>query len=323
MSQAAPIALAAAVFAISHAQAQELPSPTEIPDLLQSQYEQSKADFLRDVLIEAEEKQYGENGEATIVGRYTYKAGRDRYFFTAQDVKGQAGPRRTWAGGPEGIFLIKTDADRGDSIITARLPADDLRFHEICRADMGVGMQLAQFEVPLYHYLRLPDLRIEGVTRERWGGADLICVSTRRSLKGGVIERFYFDPSRDWVQHGSRRVMVKGNGDEVVSRVIYDRDGTTPLGWEYKIVRRQGGEKKLRALTITKYQKERFPDSDFRLSQFGLPEPVGHTPSAARFQGAWWWLAAAGGCAGLAILFRHLRRRSDGTVGLPHARGAT
>jgi hypothetical protein len=185
---------------------------------------------------------------------------------------------------------------------------------------MGVGMQLAQFEVPLYHYLRLPDLRVEGVTRERWNDADLVCVTTRRSVKGGVVERFYFDPSRDWVQHGSRRVMVKGNGDEVVSRVTYDRDGRTPLEWEYKVVRRQGGEKRLRTVTVTRYQKERFPDSDFRLSQFGLPEPVGSSAAGGRFQGVWWWLGAAAGCAGLAVLFRHLRRRGEGAAG-PHPRG--
>jgi hypothetical protein len=158
-------------------------------------------------------------------------------------------------------------------------------------------------------------MKVEKVARERWDDLDLVAVHTRRSIRGGVLERFYFDPSHGWVHHGSRRVMARGNGDEVNCHIAYDQDRTTPLKWEYKLLRQQSGnEQMLRTVNIVKYQKKQFPDSDFRLSQFGLPEPVG----ASQVTGSSsyiWLLGAAAGSAGLALVFRHLGRRDRSSAG--------
>lgn len=65
-----------------------------------------------------------------------------------------------------------------------------------------------------------------------------------------------------------------------------------------------------------RHSDEEFGDTQFTLSAFGLPEPVGirwakPTPRYVRF------LLAAAECAGLAIVFRFLdkRQRAAGTPG--------
>jgi hypothetical protein len=51
-----------------------------------------------------------------------------------------------------------------------------------------------------------------------------------------------------------------------------------------------------------------FPDSDFRLSAFGLPEPMGVPPPPQRSRTWLWLLVATVVSAALAIVFAWLKR---------------
>lgn len=291
--------------------ADELPKPEDIPAFMLASYEKNKLAFLENVFIVAERIGFDEKeNPAAPNARYTYKGGNQRFLFSEDIFKFPDYKYQFWVGGPEGFFAIEKKPDQAEGKILDKLSPTVKHFHGICRGDSGVGLQLATHDIPYHTYLILPDLKIESVKLEKWEGEDLACISTKRSLKGGVWEKFYFDQNHDWVFRGSKRTTDQGKGGAAIYEVFYKEDGVTPLRWESKIKKPDGSIKLTGRLNIVQYQKRNFPDSDFSLTQFGLPDPTnnGINPNRYRYL---WWLLAAGVLASLAILFRHLSNKSN------------
>ena len=295
------------VLAPLESNAEELPKPADVPQFLFASYEKNKKTFLNNVLIEAEEYSYNEKGEPKLGGSYTYKGGNQRFFFTQNILKKPSLVNYVWVGTPVGFLFIEKKTPT-EGIILQKRPPTVKKFHEECRADLGVGMQVATFEVPCHLYLTLPDLKIESVRLEPWQGENLACITTNRTIKGGVSEKFYFDQQHDWVFRGSTRIMAQGTGTTVVSTVFYAEDGVTPTHWEYKTQKPDGSSKMIRKLNILQYQKKNFPDSDFSLTQFGLPDPSNGNHDNNGFRSLWWVLVALG-LISIAALFRYLSNK--------------
>lgn len=306
LKSAVAMTLFLSVLAPLESNAEELPKPADVPQFLFASYEKNKNTFLNNVLIEAEEYSYNEKGEPKRGGLYTYKGGNQRFIFTQNILKKPSSVNYVWVGTPEGFLFIEKKTPT-EGIILQKLPPTVKKFHEECRADLGVGMQLATFEVPFYKYLTLPDLKIESVRLEPWQGENLACITTNRTIKGGVAEKFYFDQQHAWVFRGSTRIMAQGMGTKVVSTVFYAEDGVTPTQWEYKMQKPDGSSKMIRKLNIIQYQKKAFPDDEFSLTQFGLPDPT--NPGAGNSLRYLWWLLIAAGLISLAALFRYLSNK--------------
>ncbi len=153
---------------------------------------------------------------------------------------------------------------------------------------------------------------------------------TRKELKTGFtrihpptkerlnqIVDYYFSPEDGWICYGKRNYLKEGSKHQwSEQRYYYETKNTEQLpalkrleSWSVDT----RDLKNTRASRITEIDAFRrsptpFPDSDFRLSAFGLPEPKGvPQPAVPR---TWLWLIAAAAGAGLlAILFAWLKRR--------------
>lgn len=294
-------------FYMVETKAEELPKPSDIPTFMFNVYEKNKTAFLTNVLIEAEETEFDEKGNPVLAAKYTFKAGSQRFFSSQNNFKKPSHNKYVRVGGPEGFFVVEQKPDQKGNILAQKLAPTVEKFHSVCRADHGVGMQLATFEVPIYKYLTLPDLKIESVRLEPWQGENLACITTNRTIKGGVSEKYYFDQQHDWVFRGSTRTIAQGMGTKVVSTVFYAEDGVTPTHWEYKTQKPDGSSKMIRKLNIIQYQKKAFPDAEFSLTQFGLPDPT--NPGAGNSLRYLWWLLIAAGLISLAALFRYLSNK--------------
>jgi hypothetical protein len=132
-----------------------------------------------------------------------------------------------------------------------------------------------------------------------------------------VSRNFYFAPNDVWICRGLDSGSDPKNAEYLEEIYFYEPESGQQLPKLKRLEKwlrnkQNPRESKLLSATdITEFRRasEPFPDSDFKLSSFGLPEPMGvKQPEQSR---AWvWLLAATAVSAALAVLFAWLKRRS-------------
>lgn len=132
------------------------------------------------------------------------------------------------------------------------------------------------------------------------------------------ITIYYFSSDDDWICCGMKSYVADGSAREgLEERYYYEAKKGNELPplkrieqWVYNL--QDPSKSRLRAnIEIEEFQRssEPFPDSDFRLSAFGLPEPMGVQASEKPSRTWLWLLTATVAAAALAILFAWLKRR--------------
>jgi hypothetical protein len=140
----------------------------------------------------------------------------------------------------------------------------------------------------------------------------------RRSKKSFTMtEEYYFSPEDNWVCCGKRGYENTPGPEYIEERYYYEAKGGDQLPalkrLESWLVNLRNPEKSriFMNLEITEFRRSPtpFPDSDFRLSAFGLPEPMGVEPLPPKPR-TWLWLTIiALAAAVMAFLFAWLKRR--------------
>lgn len=174
-----------------------------------------------------------------------------------------------------------------------------------------------------------PEVHVVALTDVQWHGRPMKMLECRfpppRGRTNEGIRRYYFSPSDGWVCVGcsiSTSTGISGNKEGQMERGAYEDIYfyEAELGESLPRFRRMEEwtrytdspkKSKCRKVTnITEYRHSPtlFDDADFRLSAFGLPEPMGVQPLPPSHN--WLWLLAATiAAAALAILFSWLKRR--------------
>ena len=142
--------------------------------------------------------------------------------------------------------------------------------------------------------------------------------------KNPTTAEYFFSPKDGWLCRGLRR-WATGDPNPVVEEVyIYEPTQGEPfpaLKREEQWVRHGQAPDQDKQTLLTEVTELRragpFPDSDFRLSAFGIPEPEGiEPPPPSRL---WLWLLLGGAAlAGVAVFFAWLRRRFRKTSPSPN-----
>lgn len=140
-----------------------------------------------------------------------------------------------------------------------------------------------------------------------------------------VIVEYYFSPEDTWVCCGKRWYAADGSESKGIEERYYyeakEGDQLSKLkrleSWLINL--RDSSTSELSLTTeISEFRRSSIPflDSDFKLSAFGLPEPMGiKQPESSR---TWLWLlAAAIVAAALAIMFAWLKCRHTRTASAP------
>lgn len=173
---------------------------------------------------------------------------------------------------------------------------------------------------PGVRFLEFGDCRYQGMDAKRLViRRPATNVVTGESIK--VIVTIYFSPELDWacVGFGSDQdppVSPRGYSERRYSYARAD-NGFLALAREERWRKTAAGTKQLALEEVITYSEFRPidapPETDFRLSAFGLPEPVGVVWERATPHYVW-ILFGAGVFALLALLFRYLARRKRQTV---------
>lgn len=132
-----------------------------------------------------------------------------------------------------------------------------------------------------------------------------------------VTRFFYFAPNDGWICCGLRGGVSPKTKEYIEELYFYEPEqgeNLPKLKRMEKWLRNSQNsrqDKLINTTDIVEFRRvpERFPDADFRLSAFGLPEPMGvEQPEPSR---TWIWLIVAAIGAGLiAVVFAWLKRRS-------------
>lgn len=164
------------------------------------------------------------------------------------------------------------------------------------------------------------ETRIHVVKREVWRGRSVVTIDTEMPFRHPVTKQttraralYSFDPTTGWACVGERAVAANPSDTELLEQIYHYtiRDGwpvpTRAERWIRKVGDAGSGEC-TSVTVIDEYVPVPPPDeAQFRLSAFGLPEPVGvEWPKKST---AWVWLVA--GVAGFAVAavgFRRLTR---------------
>lgn len=179
-----------------------------------------------------------------------------------------------------------------------------------------------------YQNIRLSQLvtkesfKVQKISKSSRDGYELIQVDFSFDDKNQGVQSsgsLYLDPGHCWC---IRRIsdsyvkMLKGKPflkfQQSVDYQISDHPSGFPLiKHESRHAQGYSGKEKVESTNKIDYEWEindHVPDSEFTLTAFGLPEPVGVTWEKPT---PWylWFLAAAGGCFVLTVLFRYLSRR--------------
>ena len=282
--------------------------PAEFIKTLSASYTALMPKFTSNLEIEAVSESYTDEGVPSNKIQSVYSSSQSRFKFMQ---KPDHYPKRITTGGPEGIYTISIASQAGPAKIISVTSYSSMQFHAACRADDGVCVQLAENDLSFLDSYTLPDLKIERITRENFNGTPAVCVNIYRTVKNGVHETDYFDPARQLISLGVRRVFDSKPDTVIVGMVTYlPGKECIPARWDqYKIDSKTGRRTPLRSVTITKYEKNTRPDSDFAFAEYGLPEPSG--ANYARPTPTYVWLILAATVAGgAAVLFRWLQRRA-------------
>ena len=168
---------------------------------------------------------------------------------------------------------------------------------------------------------RDPSTKVLSTQETRWRDRKVIEVIFEYSYYHGEEKKtkrgrsaYYFDPSVKWVCVGDRSITQDTTRSIYHESVyVYDTSNEWPVPireelWELD-ERRPDAKTLLRATDIEDFQSlPKLDESEFRLTAFGLPEPVGITweEPTPRYI---WFLIATGVLGALGIVFRILARR--------------
>jgi hypothetical protein len=140
---------------------------------------------------------------------------------------------------------------------------------------------------------------------------------TKKLTVSPYVNEYFFSPEEGWVCCGRKLYAIDGSkASAYEDRYYYEARSGEELPAlkrieEWYVYPQEPAKTKLAVTTeISEFQRSPvpFPDADFRLSAFGLPEPMGSQPPER--PRTWIWLIAATvAAAALAILFAWLKRR--------------
>jgi len=133
-----------------------------------------------------------------------------------------------------------------------------------------------------------------------------------------TVHCYYFSPADGWICCGHQSYSAD-NANPDIDEAIYSYEAKK--GEPFPVLKRieewdknsrEPAKSRLRyeiELSEFHHSSVPFPDSDFKLSAFGLPEPEGLKQPAPPPRTWLWLIVAAVGAALLAILFAWLKRR--------------
>jgi len=247
------------------------------------------------------------------------------------EKRGKDGPTEVYSYNPRYTFQLRSHADQGWVVVSVHLgdPSTDPVASKI-RTSIepftkmsGYGFRIPHGLESLATYVRAPTTRVVSVTPVTWKGRDAVEVKLDITPAGkkddirGITS--LHDPSKQW---RALRTVVTGRRDYEGSATDFD----LTTDYEYapgpdnivtsapELQNWKGSDGKTNPVKIERtFELKRLqtlPDtSEFTLSAFGLPEPVGVEWPARR--SGWLWLAWAGaGCFVVTLVFLILRRRA-------------
>lgn len=290
--------------------AENSPSSQELLKRIDAAKREHQNYYLRNVTLVTLATDYGD-GKPLRATKYSYIAGDNGFLFRVLEKRDLARneplpiPEHFWVGRSGWLFRI-TQKSADEYLISAALPWNDENFFQICRAESGVTIPLATFEIAISDYLHLPDVTIRSSNKAEWHGKTLTKVSIFRSLKGGFEEDIFFDEGHGWLYQGYDH--RRGRTLSAVSRVFYQPDGVTPQKSEYHVYPANGPPQIHYLAEVLEFRKEKHADREFSLTQFGLPDPIEENPTK-RTPRYLWFVIAGVVFAGLAFGARALAKR--------------
>jgi len=169
---------------------------------------------------------------------------------------------------------------------------------------------------------REAETTIHAVRRDSFRGTGALAVDAeygfddhQKQRRGRGRSVYYFDPAARWVCLGERSVSPAGSTEPTYESVyLYSRASSWPVPTREELWELRSGQtgpgKLISATDILDYNAiPPLNEADFRLSAYGLPEPVGVEWPQRR--SAWLWLAWAGAVwVVVSVLLVLLRRRA-------------
>ena len=282
---------------------------------IEDTYWRNRTHYLCDVTIESVERTFNEEGNVALEIKHRYKANKDSFLLVSSLVAPQkpeyAKNNQVFLGRARGNYLIKPK-DK-EWIITGEKPADEDHRIAICRAEKGLSLPIAEWDLGNTALLGLKDLTIRGMSRVTWNGREAIRVDIHRSIRNGLETPMYFDP-KTWVNLGSEVKSSSSDGGAGVIVVEYDPVSNDPTKWSNLTRRKDGTTHAIASTEITKFIHESHSDDEFSFTQFGLPEPEPRYAARSTFARNWLlWLFI--GLVIVAIAIRQMRSRSQIATG--------
>lgn len=266
----------------------------------------------------------------SLIYSNSYKQNRECALFSGArtNVTGVL-PNKWWTlVNPRYVAEIKTDNSDPDKVTLLNyepnavmdpsgtgLPAFDLIFSEVAPHFSYEHTRLSQL-------VTRDSFKIKKISRTSRDGYDLMQIDFNFDDKKQGIQSsgsLYLDPNHCWcIRRISESHVTMLNGKplfksqrDVDCQIVNHPSGLPLIKSVHIQSHGYSGKKKNGATYKAEYEWEindHVPNSEFTLTTFGLPEPVGVTWEKPT---PWylWFLAAAGGCFVLAILFRYLSRR--------------
>lgn len=229
--------------------------------------------FTDGVTIVARERSYADDGSLSEELEHTLRSRGDWFLLVCRATVATPGRPECspehFVGGPVNIYKLRKSGD----CWTLRdvIPSTPEIRREVLRAEKGLSLPFAMFDVRLDRYFELEDLTVRRIARESLDGVSAHVVETHRTIKCGVDERFVFNPAWALLKHEIRYP----SGARASVMVEYHPVTGWPTRWTRVSV--SDGKSDVRFETvIDRYERERHPPEVFSLSQYGIPDPPEH-----------------------------------------------
>lgn len=247
------------------------------------------------------------------------------------EKRGKDGPTDVYGYNPRYTFRLRSVADRGWSVISVHVgdPSTDpaartiRNFLELHAKLGGIGCRIPHGLEPLAKYVRGPTTRVISVTPTSWKGDEVVMVKLDipPASKGDDVRSIVsmHEPNRKWrtlrtIVTGERSLEGKFESFELTTDYEYAPGPDnllirTPEDQVFKDANGNSTTVKVERTFEMKRLKSLPDTSEFTLSAYGLPEPVG--VEWPRRRSGWLWFAwAAAGCVVIAVVFLVLRHRA-------------
>jgi hypothetical protein len=210
---------------------------------------------------------------------------------------------------PDGMYQIKP-GKRPDEYVLKRSQLGNITILEAGFPFKDLILPLTMRGRPLVDYVQQDGLRVVRFSDAVIDGVNLkqLKVEWKRTTTSGAAT-FNFHTGEEWLLHSY--LLEPGAG----RRPTLFRFRYRTLGKETVLQRQEvyrigpGGGESLWGASEYEFERANPPDSEFTLSQFGLPEALSFVPRKKSVPLYVWILATAAGCAALAFGLRYLARR--------------